>query len=165
MRPVVLIPLSGERGRGMFAQVDEADAAKVAGYSWSLKTSDGGNCYAVAYVRGSGRRGRRRVLMHTLLTGWARVDHEDGNGLNCTRRNMRKSTASQNGANSSARRGSSAYKGVAWYRQTSRWQAYITVNRRRRHLGYFTDEADAARAYDAAAIAEWGAFARLNFPA
>jgi hypothetical protein len=35
---------------------------------------------------------------------------------------------------------------------------------KRHHLGYFTDKVAAARAYDEAAVAFFGAFARLNFP-
>jgi len=105
--------------------------------------------------------------MHTLITGWARVDHADGDGLNNQRSNLREATSAQNAANSRPRTGgTSAFKGVCWVggrRQC--WTAQIRINRGTRFLGYFSDEVAAARAYDAAAVAAWGPFARLNFPA
>ena len=59
----------------------------------------------------------------------------------------------------------SKYKGVHFRRDRNTWRAEIAINGRKRNLGTFKDEADAARAYDAAAYATWGEFAYLNFPA
>ena len=58
----------------------------------------------------------------------------------------------------------SRFKGVCWDKSKGKWQAGITINRRYIFLGRYADETDAARAYDAAALAAWGEFARLNFP-
>jgi hypothetical protein len=58
----------------------------------------------------------------------------------------------------------SIYKGVHWAKGSRKWVAKIEVSGRSKYLGSFTVEADAARAYDAAAEAAWGDFARLNFP-
>ncbi len=47
---------------------------------------------------------------------------------------------------------SSKYKGVGWKKEKEKWQVIICVpGEKRKHLGYFEDEADAARAYDAEA--------------
>lgn len=57
----------------------------------------------------------------------------------------------------------SKYKGVT-PRAGGRFQAQITVGDKRVHLGRFTDEESAARAYDYAASIHHGEYACLNFP-
>ena len=44
----------------------------------------------------------------------------------------------------------SKFRGVSWKERDNRWRAEIWVNGKRNHLGYFTSEVDAARAYNAA---------------
>ena len=44
----------------------------------------------------------------------------------------------------------SRYVGVSWKQANQKWRAKITVAGVEQHLGYFDDEADGARAYDAA---------------
>lgn len=55
------------------------------------------------------------------------------------------------------------FKGVCLTsRGGKRFMAQIQVRGRKIHLGEFTDPAEAARAYDAAAIQHHGDFARTN---
>lgn len=61
-------------------------------------------------------------------------------------------------------RASSGFKGVYRDRRAGRWQAQIWVDGHNRTLGTFDDAAEAARAYDAAAMETRGMSARLNFP-
>lgn len=104
--------------------------------------------------------------MHGFLTGWPRVDHINGDGLDNRRSNLREANAAQNAANAGLRSDSvSGFKGV--YPNTAGglpWKAEIRANGKRRYLGIFGDPATAARAYDAAAREAFGEFARLNFP-
>lgn len=93
------------------------------------------------------------------------VDHEDHNGLNCQRRNLRKCVRGENNGNRAKTRGSSQYKGVAWDSDRKQWRALIVIHGRAKHLGRFHVERDAALAYDAAARENFGEFARCNFPA
>jgi hypothetical protein len=58
---------------------------------------------------------------------------------------------------------SSRFKGVSWDAQRGSCQAKVGINGKTTHLGRFADEEDAARAYDAAAVAAFGAYARTNF--
>eukprot|EP01047_Picozoa_sp_COSAG01_P099216 COSAG01_NODE_29273_length_641_cov_1.178967_1_plen_74_part_01 len=62
------------------------------------------------------------------------------------------------------RQSASSYRGVSWHKQQGQWKAQIQHGGRQQHLGRFTDEAEAARAYDVRARQLHGAAARLNFP-
>ena len=104
------------------------------------------------------------LKMHTLLTGWLYVDHRNGNTLDNQMHNLREATNAENARNQGSRGGTSPYKGVSWHPRTQKWQAQIMADSKNHFLGYFTDETDAARAYDAGALKWHGAFARLNFP-
>ena len=92
------------------------------------------------------------------------IDHIDGNRLNNRPGNLRTATASQNAANSRKRSSetSSVYKGVS--RVNGRWQAYINYRGRQRYIRSFSDEVEAAKAYDHAAAQLHGEYASLNFP-
>lgn len=145
--------------QGRVSLVDDSDYVQVvAAGAWQVA-----DCGGKLYARHTGNHWQ--VHLHTFLTGYALTDHINGDGLDNRRLNLRAATASQNGANMPApAHNTSGFKGVHFYRRTSRWRAYITVNQHHRHLGYFTDAKTAALAYDDAAIEAWGEFARLNFP-
>ena len=167
-RPVVFgdiafIPLT----RGKVAVVDGPDLHLVAGRPWQATEGTSGSTWYAMSSPGNGVSG---TLMHHAIVGapgpgmdW---DHIDRNGLNNRRSNLRLATRSQNNAIRPGHKdGTSRYKGVHWQKNRGKWQASIRVDDRRTHLGTFTDEADAAKAYDAAAQEAWGEFAYLNFPA
>ena len=150
--------------RGYFAIVDEADAERVLAYKWHARP-DGQTVYAGRNVRlPDGRRATQ--LLHGYLTGYARTDHINGDGLDNRRNNLRKSTAVENGWNRRPNRGSHlGLKGVSWHGRTGKWQAQIRVgDGRRLYLGLYATAEEAGLAYDAAARKVHGEFARLNFP-
>ena len=60
--------------------------------------------------------------------------------------------------------GSSRYKGVYLHKRNRKWAAQITLKGKQNYLGVFGIEADAARAYDEAAVKMFGEVAYLNFP-
>jgi hypothetical protein len=97
------------------------------------------------------------------------VDHIDGVRVHNIASNLRWVTHSENRRNArgiSSRNGSptsSVFKGVNFDRPNGKWRACIQEEGKRRHLGYFTSEIDAARAYDAAARSMYGEYARVNF--
>ena len=152
--------------QGKTALIDEADLPLVKHLSWHA-THSKGKWYAATNV---GKGAKRRLLkLATLLMGSTGVDHINGDGLDNRRSNLRVVTQAQNTKNRSKQRSatSSPYKGVSWHKhkQHNKWSAYITANGHRKHLGYFSDPVDAAKAYDSAARELFGEFAKLNIPA
>ena len=61
------------------------------------------------------------------------------------------------------RGGSSRFRGVSWEKARCKWVAYINKDKKRISLGRYSTEEDAARAYDVAALDQWGEYASLNF--
>lgn len=154
------IPLT----RGFVAVVDDEDYERAAAAGrWYPTPPRGLRVYAQMGVRkADGRRTTQKL--HTFLTGWPEVDHIDGDGLNNTRTNLRPATRSQNNGNARRRLNISGYKGVSWQKRDRIWYARIQLHGQKRYLGGFKTAEDAARAYDAAALEVFGAFARTNFP-
>lgn len=159
----VYIPLQKSPGRKrLFAIIEETDYERVAQHSWHAVWS--GRTF---YVRtGSPNVASHHRHLHSFILKvqpGQRVDHRDGNGLNNRRSNLREATAAQNGANSfKARKDcTSKFKGVM-LTSSGRWAATITADGSQRAIGLFDDETDAARAYDAAALAAFGEFAKTN---
>lgn len=159
----MLIPLT----QGQFAIVDAAD------YDWLM---DGPKWYATRdrntfYARRNDYAGvgkQRPLMMHRLLTGVGCgmiVDHINHDGLDNRRANLRICTHSDNQRNvRSHRDAGSKYLGVHWNKNAGKWQVRIVADGRRKGLGYFTCEIEAALAYDSAARLHYGAFANPNFP-
>ena len=155
------IPLT----QGKVALVDDDDFEWLSQFKW-YAVKFGRTFYAVRQApRVNGKQ--RTIWMHRevlgLKPGDPRVDHRDGDGLNNQRMNLREATHRQNMMNSRGRSGSSRFKGVDWDKRAKKWRARISVNGKKKHLGYFIDEEEAARAYDEKAKKIFGEFARVNF--
>lgn len=161
------IPLYGAKASGRVALIDDADYDLVTRYRWHLveRMRPSGAMHG-PYAQANMQRtdgGWTTKLMHTYITGWSHTDHTDGNGLNNQRSNLRPGPPSLNGANQRPRRhGTSKYKGVSWFTRVGKWVAEVRVNGQLRYLGAYTVEADAARAYNVAALEVFGEYARLN---
>lgn len=150
--------------QGMWAAVDLADLPLVRPYTWCVTARS-----RTLYARAADPAKGGHVYMHRLVLGLERgdrrrvVDHANGLGIDNRRANLRVATPSENNANVPRRRhNASPYKGVR--RDGPRWTARIIVQGVETHLGSFLAAEDAARAYDAAAVAQWGEFAQPNFP-
>jgi hypothetical protein len=150
------IPLT----QGKYAIIDAADFERVAQFNWCASVS-GNRVYARCNIEG------RSVFLHRFLTNAPKgmvVDHIDHDGLNDRQSNLRICTFQENLHNSRPHGKSSRFKGVCWDKAGRRWVVYICHNRRSRFVGHFTDEIEAARAYDRKAYELFGEYAYLNFP-
>lgn len=151
----VWAPASG----GHVVMVSPEDAWLLENYAW-CKASRYGTSYAqsrLAIQAGIS-------LLHKAIMPGVVVDHVNGFGTDNRRENIRPATYSQNNANRRKKcKTSSLFKGVTWKRDKKKWKAYVGFKGRQRHIGYFANEAEAARAYDMAAIKAFGEYARPNF--
>jgi hypothetical protein len=91
------------------------------------------------------------------------IDHENRNRSDNRIANLREATNSENCSNSIARKNSkSGIKGVTWAPDRQKWLAKICVKYKAKKLGYFATSEEAAEAYEIAARAAFGAFARTK---
>jgi hypothetical protein len=145
-----LIPLT----QGKFAKVDDEDYEEVSKYKWRFDR------YAVREVNGTS------FFMHRLINQTPKgliTDHINQDKLDNRRSNLRTCTKSNNSMNANNhKRDPLAYKGISLFRGKV-WEAYITFNYKRTHIGYFNTPEAAARAYDAKARELFREFAKTNF--
>lgn len=152
--------------QGRVALVDDEDFEKLNQYKWCANKIRK-TYYATTYwgIKKSGSYGH--LTMHRLILnitdGKILIDHRDNNGLNNQKKNLRIATTSQNAMNSGANKsGTSKYKGVSRASRGESWQARISKGGKHEYLGYFSNENDAAIAYNKAAIQLHGEFANPN---
>lgn len=151
--------------RGKWALVDEADYEFVSEWRWTATRGKHSCWYAGRSIHHSDGS-IQYVRMHRVILGVGpgeEVDHKNGDGLDNRRSNLRVCTHLDNTRNVAlSGNNTSGFKGVYWCNRSRKWQACIKVDRRQLWLGGFASAADAAKAYDAAAIKHFGEFARTN---
>ncbi len=151
-----LIPLS----RGKQAVVSPEDYEYLTQWSWHLCVHG----YAARRPE-TGMVYMHRAVMERVapdLYG-LEVDHIDLDKLNNRRSNLRVATRAQNARNRGLLpNNTSGYMGVSWDRTRSKWLACIEVDATRHSIGRFDTAVEAAKAYNAAAKAHFGEFARVN---
>lgn len=147
-------------GSGEEAIVDVDALPRMARFSWqALRTASNVYVTGNSYVSDGPRY---CVNLHRLVMGYPKgleVDHINRNGLDNRRCNLRVCTRQENARNVPRRANA---KGVKFDKRTGKFVARINVNRKHHHLGVFTTQEEAKRAYDEAAMRFHGAFARTN---
>jgi len=153
-------------GEGRYAIVDQKDFCLLNNLEWTVK-EDFDSIYAVRFFRREGSSSKL-LSMHRFICNPPAglvIDHINCNGLDNRRDNLRLATHSQNNCNRPKRRNTtSRFVGVHFAKKMNKWAAQIKYTGGKKWLGYFDNETDAAKAFDAAAIKYHGEFARLNFP-
>jgi len=152
--------------QGKFAMVDDEDYERVSQFKWHAN-KDLKTFYARRQIRDHGLKRQRHESMHRFILGFDPdkeiIDHVDGDGLNNQRYNLRFATKAENCRNARPAAGKySKYKGVWFNKLEGKYMAGIMVNRKAISLGYFSNEVDAAMAYNNAAIIYHGEFAFVN---
>lgn len=111
----------------------------------------------------------KAYLSHRIIWLWHgnelpdgyEIDHIDGNRENNRIENLRISTHVQNTQNAARRKdNSSGVKGVSWHKDHRKWQAYISINRKREYLGLYDDLSLAAKVVTEARNKLHGSFAK-----
>jgi hypothetical protein len=146
--------------------IDDEDYELISQYTWNAFP-----CKRTTYARTNSSRklGKRHtVLLHRLIMNAPEgyeVDHINGNGLDNRKENLRVCTKSGNMRNKQANisHKSSKYKGVSLHRQANKWRVRLSCNGTYIHVGLFSNEEEAAKAYDKVALEYFGEFAKTNF--
>ena len=155
--------------KGYVGIIDPIDADLVS-IAWIARTTKSGVTYLHQNIWKENKRTTeqiQRLIMSRILgrslTKSEYVDHEDRDGLNNRRENLRLCTFSQNLQNQKRHsNNTSGYKGVSFNKKLGKYAAYICANKKQKHLGYFTTPMEAHQAYCKAAKELHGKFARLT---
>lgn len=140
------IPLSGIRGRGQYAQVDDEDYDWLCAFSW---------CWAHGYAQTTIANDKRKYMHQLLMPAQPGLvtDHINRNKLDNRRANLRHVTCSENMRNTPARN-PVGLKGVYLRKRGPRcktwlrpWAATAVWRRKQYHLGCFATKEEAAAAY------------------
>ena len=134
-----------------FAVVDPDDYGWASGVSWYLAKGKHRRIgYAVRTVRVDGKS--KKEFLHRAVVGLERrdereVDHKSRMPLDNRKSNLRIVSHAANGQNlPPIGRGSSKFRGVSFRKDLEKWQAYLRIEGKQHHIGYFESEQEAADA-------------------
>ena len=147
---------------GKYFLFDTEDIATVKKHKWSIPPS---GYVETTICKGEEKKVSRlhRVLVNAAIGTY--VDHINGNRHDNRKSNLRIATNKENIRNSTlSKANTTGYKGVTIdRRKKKKYMSSITVNGKSIFLGYFDTAIEGALAYDKAAVAYFGEFAKPNF--
>lgn len=143
--------LSGQYGVGYTTNTHEPfyfdleDFQLIKSYHWQKYVNKGRSDHVdlrANYINDEGQR--KCILMHQLVTGQKKMDHENQSPMDNRKANLRPATNQQNSANCPLQKNNkSGFTGVYWHKQHSKWIATIRVNYAKIILGSFDNKEDA----------------------
>jgi hypothetical protein len=165
---VTAIVLNSKKYGVMYTFIDTEDLEKVKSLRnmWYADKGSKRNFYINMALYENKKQ--TKVSLHRFLVDAPEnlvVDHRNHNTFDNRKENLRICTQKQNNKNRGKVRNkttSSSYLGVYFDKTTNKYKAAIKADRKTIPLGYFSNEEDAAEAYNKAAIEFHGEFANLN---
>lgn len=143
--------------QGKQTLVDQEDLEWLSQWKWHFKEG-----YA---VRTDNRLGRAIPLHREILKTpkGLQTDHINRDKLDNRRENLRIATSRENNFNKRLLPSNkSGYKGVYFAKDHNKWRVVVTVDNKKKHIGYFSDPKLAAKAYDLMVVKIQGEFALTN---
>ena len=152
------IPLS----QGKFALVDDIDFERVNRFKWCATKTKQGYWYPKRKVRLENGRTTSCMLHRFILNApkGLDVDHENNDGLDNRRQNIRICTRSQNNANRHKHSNQSGYRGV--YKHFNKWRIERKVGNKVLSRQSFATPEEAAHAKYEQLQSDFGEFANMN---
>lgn len=151
---------------GEQAMVDDEDFPYLSRFSWCV-VGDGDARSVAVGLSPDTNRVRTTLYMTQLLIASKKgffVYHQDNNPLNNQKKNLvhLSNNYRRHATPVHSEKKTSRFKGVHWYAATEKWRAQISHGHEKMHLGAFTNEVDAARAYNERARELYGESAYQN---
>lgn len=143
--------IEGVDSKGKCFYFDIHDFSKIKKHTWYVN-NDG---YVVSKIN------KVIVLMHRFVLEVNEdidVDHRNGVTYDNRKDNLRKCSHQQNSFNQKTNK---KYKGIT-QRNNGKWQSQIGYNGKVIHIGTFSTDIEAAKAYNTKAIELFGEYAKLN---
>lgn len=141
---VNLMIYSDKHGMLVFT-IDKEDEENVRQHKWVIqKCTHTDSPFPKYYARTSNSAG---ILLHRYIMCAKKgevVDHINQNTFDTRKANLRCTTYSVNNFNTRLkRRNKTGYAGVYYVKSSKKWHAYISRDRRRHSLGYFSTKEEA----------------------
>jgi hypothetical protein len=119
------------------------------------------NIVMCVWVSKSGKKTAAPVAKMMMdIVGKSSIKYLNGNSLDLRRANLEEITHQQSQfkkkKQDTENETTSQYKGVTWSKFAEKWAAHIKFDYKKIHLGYFTEEVQAAKAYNDKAIELFG---------
>jgi hypothetical protein len=148
-----------ELSQGKKTIIDDEDFEELSKYNWYCNAQG----YSVRSVAGDRSK---KIRMHRVIINCPDshiVDHINGNRLDNRKSNLRITDSTGNARNTGlSTKNTSGHTGVSFVKRVNKYRAYITIDYKQIHLGYFKTIEDAKNAYETAAKTYHGEFNRSN---
>lgn len=162
-----VIRLEGKAGMGKYAIVDDSRWHGLTFQtSWCARVA-GDNVYPMSRRGGGTLHTNVFKMVHSdvIITPEQSIDHINGNTLDNRICNLRIASRTVQNHNKRKRQGCiSDFLGVSFAKRKQKWTSTITYERKVHCLGLYSEEEEAAKAYDRKALELYGEHAQTNFP-